>query len=111
MGEEKGEKGVTEEQPEDDSANKNLEEDVAPVIDVGEDEPEEDEDAPPIDIPPSMGVSMATSSFVPPPPEVFEPEFDTSKLAYELTPGRLTIRCIAGINVRRKDEVNKVPKQ
>lgn len=85
------------------------EEDAAPVIEMDEDE--EEEDAPPTDIPPSMGVSMATSSFVPPPPEVFEPKFDTSRLATELTPGRLTIRCIGGMNVRRKDEVNKVPKQ
>ena len=31
--------------------------------------------------------------------ETFEPEFDTSKLASELTPGRLSIRCIAEVSM------------
>ncbi len=79
---------------------------AAPIIELDDDEP-----APPMNIPASMGVAMATSAFVPPPPEEYRPEFDTSKVAQELTPGRLSIRCIEGINVRRKDEVNKIPKQ
>ena len=83
-------------------------EDAAPVLEMDDDD---DEVPAPINIPPSMGVSMATSAFVPPPPDTYEPEFDTSKIAGELTPGRLSIRCIGGMNVRRKDEVNKVPKQ
>ena len=101
------EKMAAKEEEEEEVKEEEVEEEVPPVIE----EDEEDPEAPPTNMPPSMGVSMATSTFVPPPPETFEPEFDTSKLASELTPGRLSIRCIAGINVRRKDEVNKVPKQ
>jgi Ca2+-binding EF-hand superfamily protein len=76
-----------------------------PVLEI------EDEPLPPMSVPPSLGVSLAKSQFVPPPPEEFEPTFDTSKISQTLTSGRISIRCIEGINVRRKDEVNKIPKQ
>ena len=82
--------------------------DAPPVLELDE---EDREPAPPVNIPQSMGVSLTASTFVPPPPAEYEPEFDTSKISQELTPGRLSIRCIEGINVRRKDEVNKIPKQ
>ena len=72
---------------------------------------EEDEEAPPMKIPPSMGVALKSTAFVPPPPSEYEPEFDHSSIAKTLPNGRLSIKCISGINIRRKDEVNKVPKQ
>jgi Ca2+-binding EF-hand superfamily protein len=92
-------------------------EDRPPIIELddekktGSGSESEDEITDTINVPPTLGVSMATSQFVPPPPEVYEPNFDTSNLSKLLTPGRLSVKCIGGINVRRKDEVNKVPKQ
>lgn len=72
---------------------------------------EVEDEAPPMKIPPSMGVALQSSSFVPPPPADYEPEFDHSRIGKELPHGRLSIKCISGINIRRKDEVNKIPKQ
>jgi len=72
---------------------------------------EEEEEMPPMKIPPSMGVALMSTAFVPPPPQEYEPDIEHSKLARELPNGRLSIRCISGVNIRRKDEVNKIPKQ
>jgi len=85
--------------------------DEIPAISEALEAEEDEEEAPPMKIPPSMGVALQSTAFVPPPPSEYEPEFDHSRLAKELPNGRLSIKCISGINIRRKDEVNKVPKQ
>lgn len=62
------------------------------------------------DIPPEDVVDeILTTDFIAPPSAEFTLDF-TSKLAKQLTNGRLSIRCIEGIDVRRKDDLNKIPR-
>jgi len=64
-----------------------------------------DKEVPPVDV----SDEIIASDAIAPPKSDFELDFG-SKLAKTLRNGRLSIRCIAGIDVRRKDDLNKVPR-
>lgn len=60
---------------------------------------------------PSMPVKEnVLSAYVPEPPEILEPHVDQSKLGKILSTGRLTIRCIGGSGIRKRDDNAKVPR-
>jgi hypothetical protein len=50
------------------------------------------------------------SSYVPPPPVEFEVNIEPSQLAREVKPGRFSVRCIEGIDIKRKSDPNKIPR-
>jgi hypothetical protein len=50
------------------------------------------------------------SSYVPPPPVEFEVNIEPSQLAKEVKPGRFSVRCIEGIDIKRKSDPNKIPR-
>jgi len=60
---------------------------------------------------PSMPVKEnVVSAYVPEPPEILEPYVDQSKLGKILSTGRLSIRCVGGTGIRRRDDNAKVPR-
>ena len=60
---------------------------------------------------PSMPVKEnVVSAYVPEPPEALEPFVDQSKLGKILSTGRLSIRCISGAGIRKRDDNAKVPR-
>lgn len=73
---------------------------VAPVV------------APSIGMPPQVGVTHdnTMSSYVPPAPQEFVPQNVDSTLSRDLNGGRFSIRCIEGINIRRKDDTSAQPR-
>jgi hypothetical protein len=50
------------------------------------------------------------TTYVPPPPSDFSISPDESNLASEIKGGRFSVRCIAGIDIKRKSDPNKIPR-
>ena len=68
-------------------------------------------DRAPIGVPPPSNVSdNLVSGYVPPPPQDFEPINLDTQLARELTPGRFSVRCLQGHDIRRKDDMSANPR-
>jgi len=74
-------------------------------------------ETPPPDIPKA---SSRLTGFVPAAPSInnnepsiqkqLDKHFDDSKIAQSLSRGRLVIKCIEGIDIRRKDDLDKIPR-
>ena len=64
-----------------------------------------------VEAPPVAPVNTKTNEFVPGAPTVaIDKHFDDSNLGKTLTRGRLLIKCIEGIEIRRKDDQDRVPR-
>jgi hypothetical protein len=69
-----------------------------------------DKDVPPVDVGDEVtGTDVIAAPLQDVKDEGFALDFQ-SKIAKNLKNGRLSIRCIAGIDVRRKDDLNKIPR-
>ena len=64
----------------------------------------------PIGIPPSNVADNVVSSYVPPAPQDFVPVNVDSTLGRDLLPGRFSVRCLSGDNIRRKDDTSSNPR-
>lgn len=60
--------------------------------------------------PVNAGPAHMVSAFAPPPPSELQPSFVVSPLADSLRGGRFSIRCIEGIDIKRKNDPNKIPR-
>lgn len=63
-----------------------------------------------VDAPSVAPKDIKKSDFVPKPPLDMDKHFDDSSLGKILTRGRLSIKCVEGIDIRRKDDQDKFPR-
>lgn len=79
---------------------------VAETLESSVGAPEESLALPPV----AEGSDYMVSAYAPPPPSELVPDQTESPLADDLKSGRLSIRCIRGIDIKRKSDPNKIPR-